>query len=76
MHLVPLFSVFYSVLPSSRETYTGNSVLSCGMRLNVLPVLLHKMILDFELAEGEVAVGVPIEGIHFILGNGLAGSKV
>lgn len=69
-----------SVLPLSEETDTGDFVLSRGMGLKILPVPLHKMVLDCALVKGEIAVGVrpalPIEGIHFILGNGLAGSRV
>ncbi len=61
-----------SVLPLSGETDTGDRVLSCGMGLRILPVSLHKVIIDCELVKGEVAVGVrpalPIEGAHFILG--------
>lgn len=41
---------------------------------------LHRMVLDCDLVQGEVDVGVllalPIEGLHLILGNGLAGSRV
>ena len=50
------------------------------MGLSVFPVPLHKMVLNCQLVQGEVAVGVrpalPIENIHLILGNGLAGSRV
>ena len=50
------------------------------MGLSVFPVPLHKMVLNCQLVQGEVAVGVrtalPIEGIHLILWNGLAGSRV
>ncbi len=69
-----------SVLPFSGDTDTGDFVLSRGMGLSVFPAPLHKMVLDCELVQGEVDVGVlsalPIEGIHLILGNGLAGSRV
>ncbi|XP_034068768.1 uncharacterized protein LOC117544077 [Gymnodraco acuticeps] len=50
------------------------------MGLTVFPVPVHKMYLDCDLVKGEVAIGVrpafPIKGIHFILGNGLAGGRV
>nr|XP_033964028.1 cold shock protein 1-like [Pseudochaenichthys georgianus] len=50
------------------------------MGLKVLPIPVHRMYIDCGLVKGEVAVGVrpalPIEGIQFILGNGLAGSRV
>lgn len=69
-----------SVLPLSENTAIGECILSCGMGLTVLPIPLHKSVLDCELVEDEVAVGVrpalPIAGIHFILGNGLAGGRV
>ena len=69
-----------SVLPLSAVTDTGDCILSRGMGLTILPVPLHKMVLNCELVQGEVAVGVrpalPVEGVHFILGNGLAGSCV
>ncbi|KAF0047719.1 hypothetical protein F2P81_001352 [Scophthalmus maximus] len=69
-----------SVLPLSEETDRGEGILSRGIGLTVLPIPLHKMILSCELVQGEVAVGVrptlPIEGVHFILGNGLAGGQV
>lgn len=68
-----------SVLPLSGQTDTGGCVLSRGMGLKILPVPLHKMILNCELVNGEVAVGVRpalLEGVHFILGNGLAGGRV
>ena len=69
-----------SVLPLSAETDSGDPILSRGMGLTVLPVPLHKVVLDCELVQGEVAVGVrpalPIEGVHFILGNGLAGGRL
>jgi len=52
-------------------------VLSRGMGLKILLFLCTRWCLT-ELVKGETAVGVrpalPIEGRHFILGNGLAGS--
>ncbi|KAM6975899.1 cyclin-I-like [Tautogolabrus adspersus] len=58
------------------DTDTGDRILSRGMGLTVLPIPLHKVVLECELVNGEVAVGVrpalPLDGIHFILGNGLA----
>ncbi|KAG1932777.1 hypothetical protein F2P79_020923 [Pimephales promelas] len=68
-----------SVLPLSEASDTGDRILSRGMGLTVLPAPLHKIVLNCELVQGEVAVGVrpalPIEGIHFILGNGLTGGR-
>ncbi|XP_034081218.1 uncharacterized protein LOC117552092 [Gymnodraco acuticeps] len=69
-----------SVLPLSYESDTGDTLLSWGMGLKVLPIPVHRMYIVCGLVKGEVAVGVrpalPIEGIQFILGNGLAGSRV
>lgn len=69
-----------SVLPLPADTDTGDCVLSRGMSLTILPIPLHKIVLSCERVQGEVAVGVrpalPIEEVHFILGNGLAGSCV
>lgn len=67
-----------SVLLLSVETDTGDVILSRGIGLIILSIPLHNMALSFDLVQGEVAVGVrpvlPIEGVHFILDNGLAGS--
>uniref|UniRef100_A0A3B4ZKQ1 Gypsy retrotransposon integrase-like protein 1 n=1 Tax=Stegastes partitus TaxID=144197 RepID=A0A3B4ZKQ1_9TELE len=69
-----------SVLPLTAASDTGDRILSRGMGLTVLPIPLHRIVLTCELVQGEVTVGVrpalPIEGVHFILGNGLAGSQV
>ena len=58
----------------------GDYILMRGMGLTVLPVSLHKLELDCGLVQGEVAMDVrpapPIQGIHVILGNDLAGSRV
>ena len=55
-----------SILSFSRDTFTG---------LSVFPVALHKIVLNCQLVQGVVVVGVrralPIEGIHLNLGNGL-----
>ena len=75
--------IMASVLPLSTVTDTGDCILSRGMGffrgMAILPVPLHK-VMSCELVQGEVAVGVwpalPVEGVHFILGNGLAGSHV
>uniref|UniRef100_A0A3B5B1E3 SCAN box domain-containing protein n=1 Tax=Stegastes partitus TaxID=144197 RepID=A0A3B5B1E3_9TELE len=66
--------------PSESDVRTGGRILSRGMGLTVLPIPLHRMVLQCELVQGEVVVGVcpalPIEGVHFVLGYGLAGSRV
>ncbi|XP_041849949.1 uncharacterized protein LOC121645524 [Melanotaenia boesemani] len=69
-----------SVLPFSSRSATGDYVVGRGMGLTTLPTPLHRVVLDCELVRGEVSVGVraalPVDGIHFILGNGLAGGRV
>lgn len=74
------FYVVNSVLPFSNESDTGDKILSYGMGFTTLPVPLHKLILTSELLQGDISMGVrpalPVDGVHFILGNGLAGSMV
>ena len=69
-----------SVLPFSSETETGDFVLMRGMEMGLIPVPRHTMVLDCGLVRGVVSVGVrpalPIDGVHMILGNDLAGSAV
>lgn len=67
-----------SVMPFSELSATGCSVPVLGMK--VLQIPMHYVMLCSDLFQGQVSVGVrpalPIEGIIFILGNGVAGSKV
>ena len=69
-----------SVLPFSQDSDSGDVILVRGMGLKVLSVPVHKFMLDCGLFQGEVSMGVrpalPIEGVHIIVGNGLAGSRV
>lgn len=55
-------------------------VLSQGLVLTVLPIPAHNVCLSCELVQGEVDLGVqlalPLESVHVILGNGLAGSRL
>ena len=60
-----------SVLPFSQETDTGDYVLMRGMDLTVLPVPLHKLVLNCGLVQGEVAMGV-----HPAHGENSVGSPV
>ena len=45
----------------------------CGMGLNVLPVPMHKLILDCGFVKGEVIMGVCpallFQDVHILLGN-------
>ena len=72
--------ILQSVLPFSPASDTGQSVLVCGINLNVLSVPLHRVYIDSDLVQGEVAVGVrpalPLPGTAMILGNRLAKSRV
>lgn len=72
--------ILESVLPFSRQSDTGKCVLIRGMGLVPFSSSLHKVTLTCGLVEGDVVVGVrpklPVEGVHMILGNDLAGSKV
>lgn len=51
-----------------------------GVGLQVVAVPLHKILLNGDLSEGKVVVGVcpalPVVGVMVILGNDIAGSKV
>lgn len=70
--------ILESVLPFSPETDTGGCVITLGMVPFSVP--LHQLVLNCDLVQGEVSVGVwsqlPVEGVHMILGNDLAGDKV
>ena len=67
-------------MPFSPASDTGQSVLVRRINLKVLSVPLHRVHIDSDLVQGEVAVGVrpalPLHGIAMILGNGLAKSRV
>lgn len=69
-----------SVLPFSNETFTGDSLLICGIGLTKMSVPLHRVLLFSDLIQGEVELGVrpalPVEGVSVILGNNLAGGRV
>ena len=65
----------------SEESSIGASVLIRGINCSEYsPVPLHTVYLKSSLVTGPVKVGIqpslPFEGVHFILGNDLAGDKV
>ena len=65
----------------SEESSVGASVLIRGINCSEYsPVPLHTVYLKSSLVTGPVKVGIqpslPFEGVHFILGNDLAGDKV
>ena len=68
------------ILPFIDQCSTGASVLVQGVELGVMRVPLHRVFLKSNLVSGFVTVGVrptlPLEGVDFILGNDLAGSRV
>lgn len=74
--LITLDVTTFADLPFFIETDTGDPVLGRGVGLRVLPVPLYKLVLGCDLVKGDTVVGVRpallIEGVHFILGNGLA----
>ncbi|KAI7799880.1 hypothetical protein IRJ41_013806 [Triplophysa rosa] len=69
-----------SILPFTSSSYVGKNVLIRGIALQTLSVPLHKFILQSQLVNGEVTMGVrpslPVEGVEIILGNNLAGESV
>ena len=68
------------VLSFSEKSYTGESVLLQGVECGIVNVPLHHVFLKSDLVSGPVTVGVrtslPIDGVHFLVGNALAGGKV
>lgn len=72
--------ILETVLPFSVQSDAGSCLLIRGMGLVPFASPLHKIRLTCGLVEGDVVVGVrpelPVEGVHMILGNDLAGSKV
>lgn len=72
--------ILESVLPFSTDSSTGNNVLVRGIGLQVVSVPWHRINLQSDLVQGEVAITVPpslpVEGIHLLLGNNLAGERV
>ncbi|KAL2094752.1 hypothetical protein ACEWY4_009471 [Coilia grayii] len=72
--------ILQSVLPFNEQSYTGESVLIRGIGLNTVSVPLHRLHIQSDFVQGEVIIGVrpalPVEGVHVILGNGIAGCRV
>ena len=68
------------VLPLSKKSYTGESILLQGVECGIVNIPLHHVFLTSELVSRPVTVGVrsslAIVGVHFLLGNDLAGGKV
>ena len=67
-------------IPLSEKSHSGKSVLIHGVECGLVTVPLHQVNLKSDLVSSTVTVGawpsLPIEGVHLILGNDLAGDKV
>ena len=61
------------VLPFSEKSYSDESTLLLGVDCGMVNVPLHHVFLTSDLVFGPVTVGVrsslPIDGVHFLLGN-------
>ena len=68
------------VLSFYEKSYSGESILFQGDECGIVNVPLHHVFLTSDLVSGPVSVGVrsslPIDGVHFLLGNILAEGKV
>ena len=69
------------VLLFSEKSYSGESVLLQGVECGIVNFPFHRVFLtSYLVSSGPVTVGVrtslPIDGVHFLLGNDLAGGKV
>ena len=68
------------VLPFSEKSYSGESVLRQGVECGIVNVPLHHVFITSDLVSGPVTVGVctflPIDVVHFLMGNYIAGGKV
>ncbi|KAK0156627.1 hypothetical protein N1851_000058 [Merluccius polli] len=69
-----------STLPFSEESYCGSDVLVQGIEMGFLKVPLHTVHVKSDLISGFVKVAVcsqlPMNSIHFLVGNELAHEKV
>ena len=74
------FLLLAGVLPFYEKSYSGESVLLQGVECGIVNVPLHHFFLTSDLVSRPVAVGVrsslPIDGVHFLLGNDFARGKV
>ena len=72
--------ILAEAIPLSEKSHSGKSVLIQGVECCLVTVPLHPVNLKSDLVSGPVTVGarpsLPIEGVHLILGNDLAGDKV
>ena len=72
--------ILADAIPLSEKSHSGKSVLIKGVECGLVTAPLHQVNLKSDLVSGTVTVGarpsLPIEGVHLILGNDLAGDKV
>ena len=73
------YLIFAEAIPLSEKSHSGKSVLNQGVECGLVTVPLHQVNLMSDLVSVTVTVGarpsLPIEGVHLILGNDLAGDK-
>ena len=62
-----------SVLPLTKNSFTGANVLISGVEMGALKVRLHEVNIKTSLINGNIVTGMrpslPVEGISLILGN-------
>ena len=70
--------ILADILPFSEKT--SSSVLIQGVECGTVNIPLHHVNLSSDLVTGLVVIGIkpslPFKGVHFLLGNDLAGDKV
>ena len=73
------FLILADTLRYSEKTSSGTSVVIQGVECGFVNVPLHNIYLSSDFVTGLVAVGIrpslPLKGVHFLLGNDLAGDK-
>ena len=72
--------ILADILPFSKKTSSGTSVLIQGVECGTVNIPLHHVNLSSDLVTGLVVIGItpslPFKGVHLLLGNDLAGDKV
>ena len=72
--------ILVDILPFSKKTSSGTSVLIQGVECGTVNILLHHVNLSSDLVTGLVVIGItpslPFKGVHLLIGNDLAGNKV
>ena len=72
--------ILADILPFSKMTSSGTSVLIQGVECGTVNIPLHHVNLSSDLVTGLVVIGIKpsllFKGVHLLLGNDLAGDKV